>query len=160
MLLNRLSSFVITHTWKKQKLNVPKLTFVVAFLHRAESANTFSSSPGSFGHWSMSTFWRSISIPLVPLKRHRVIYNNQYTYVTQTECIICLFRSSEFAKKKVNYVLLSFYIDRIDFELLNKIGQPVPCKCICNIKWKLTVFHFFYTILNCSVDMYLSLVSM
>lgn len=43
-------------------------TLVVDFLHLAELANTLSSSPGSFGHWSISTFCRSISIPLVPLE--------------------------------------------------------------------------------------------
>ena len=49
-------------------ISVVQHTLVVSFLHLAESANTLSSPPGGEGHWSMSTFCRSMSIPLVPLK--------------------------------------------------------------------------------------------
>lgn len=50
-------------TWKT-------LTVVVSDLHLAELAKTFVAvSPTCWGHWSMSTFWRSMSMPLVPLPK-------------------------------------------------------------------------------------------
>ena len=56
---------------KKKKENIYKnwMTLVVSGLHLSEPANTFTSLlPAGVGHWSMSTFCRSISMPLVPLK--------------------------------------------------------------------------------------------
>lgn len=45
-------------------------TSVVRFLHLSLAANMFNwVDPGGRGHWSMSSLRRSISIPLVPLKR-------------------------------------------------------------------------------------------
>ena len=43
---------------------------VVLGLHLSDPANTLTVAASSgCGHWSMSTFRKSISIPLVPLKR-------------------------------------------------------------------------------------------
>lgn len=59
-------SVVNTGLGRKKK----KLTLVVLGLHLCDPAKTFSSfEPSGSGHWSMSTFCRSISIPLVPLHK-------------------------------------------------------------------------------------------